>query len=400
MNEKNIHEIVLDLLPSYIDQLTHESTTQFVKDHLNECPSCREVYRNMVSENEIAAANIGQVNFLKTMKRKTKRNVILAIVLTALLIAGVCGLKIYVFGQFVEPQYLNAYVSNTNGNIVVGGQDTKEDEGIGRIRWQKSGKILKATVYATPSGTADFRYTYEQEGIEQIWLNGLVEWDDGTQIKASIARIYNLRAENGQDQKKVEELIRYGSGIEQCETSFEDGKLRVDIQQFDPSAKIDKNGLTYWLSVRVLGLIKNVRSVVWLDQGKEIASYEATDFSDIKEAFDHPSVLQKILEKQNGMSQNMLTIGLDYDTSAAAPLTTFTLYENGKRVYETAWTPASMIGKMSIDLPKGEYEAQMKIKENGTILASDRILIKYDQEHEHIDLIIKYDGKQLEIKEK
>lgn len=400
MNEKNIHEIVLDLLPSYIDQLTHESTTQFVKDHLNECPSCREVYRNMVSENEIAAANIGQVNFLKTMKRKTKRNVILAIVVTALLIAGVCGLKIYVFGQFVEPQYLNAYVSNTNGNIVVGGQDTKEDEGIGRIRWQKSGKILKATVYATPSGTADFRYTYEQEGIEQIWLNGLVEWDDGTQIKASIARIYNLRVENGQDQKKVEELIHYGSGIEQCETSFEDGKLRVDIQQFDPSAKIDKNGLTYWLSVRVLGLIKNVRSVVWLDQGKEIASYEATDFSDIKEAFDHPSVLQKILEKQNGMSQNMLTIGLDYDTSTAAPLTTFTLYENGKRVYETAWTPASMIGQMSIDLPKGEYEAQMKIKENGTILASDRILIKYDQEHEHIDLIIKYDGKQLEIKEK
>lgn len=400
MNEKNIHEIVLDLLPSYIDQLTHESTTQFVKDHLNECPSCREVYRNMVSENEIAVANIGQVNFLKTMKRKTKRNVILAIVVTALLIAGVCGLKIYVFGQFVEPQYLNAYVSNTNGNIVVGGQDTKEDEGIGRIRWQKSGKILKATVYATPSGTADFRYTYEQEGIEQIWLNGLVEWDDGTQIKASIARIYNLRVENGQDQKKVEELIHYGSGIEQCETSFEDGKLRVDIQQFDPSAKIDKNGLTYWLSVRVLGLIKNVRSVVWLDQGKEIASYEATDFSDIKEAFDHPSVLQKILEKQNGMSQNMLTIGLDYDTSTAAPLTTFTLYENGKRVYETAWTPASMIGQMSIDLPKGEYEAQMKIKENGTILASDRILIKYDQEHEHIDLIIKYDGKQLEIKEK
>ena len=44
MNEKLPHEVVHDLLPSYIDGLTHETTSRMIEDHLEHCDTCRQTY--------------------------------------------------------------------------------------------------------------------------------------------------------------------------------------------------------------------------------------------------------------------------------------------------------------------------------------------------------------------
>ena len=47
MSQKIPCEVVRDLLPSYIDELTSEVTNRIVRDHLEGCEECRKVYGSM-----------------------------------------------------------------------------------------------------------------------------------------------------------------------------------------------------------------------------------------------------------------------------------------------------------------------------------------------------------------
>lgn len=47
---KNIHcNIVRDLLPSYVDEITSEESNEIIKQHLKECASCKETYDTLKS---------------------------------------------------------------------------------------------------------------------------------------------------------------------------------------------------------------------------------------------------------------------------------------------------------------------------------------------------------------
>lgn len=50
MSKKLECEIVQDLLPMYVDQLTSDYTTQRVRKHLDECQPCRETYELMKAD--------------------------------------------------------------------------------------------------------------------------------------------------------------------------------------------------------------------------------------------------------------------------------------------------------------------------------------------------------------
>lgn len=43
-------EVIQDLLPSYIDRLTSDSSNQLVERHLNECDACKVLYNDMKQE--------------------------------------------------------------------------------------------------------------------------------------------------------------------------------------------------------------------------------------------------------------------------------------------------------------------------------------------------------------
>lgn len=88
-------EIVRDLLPSYIDRLTSDKTTEAVTAHLNECEACRAAYREMTNS-EPPIVEQPEIDYLKKVNhsRRRIRNIaiaaacgVLALGLIALLIA-------------------------------------------------------------------------------------------------------------------------------------------------------------------------------------------------------------------------------------------------------------------------------------------------------------------------
>ena len=62
-------EIIQDLLPSYIDELTSDVTNREVEAHMEGCEQCRNVFRQMKAPNiEMADNEEKEIDFEKEMR--------------------------------------------------------------------------------------------------------------------------------------------------------------------------------------------------------------------------------------------------------------------------------------------------------------------------------------------
>lgn len=67
-------EIVQDLLPSYVDELTSPVTNEAVRSHLETCPACRESWRRMSEKPVIQTESARELAF-RVRKRVRRRRV-------------------------------------------------------------------------------------------------------------------------------------------------------------------------------------------------------------------------------------------------------------------------------------------------------------------------------------
>ena len=75
MNKINLPcEIVQDLLPNYLDELTSNLSNQAIQEHICECESCRHILKNMQQPNPIIqeVPLNDQIDYLKKERRKRK----------------------------------------------------------------------------------------------------------------------------------------------------------------------------------------------------------------------------------------------------------------------------------------------------------------------------------------
>lgn len=107
---ENKCKIVQDLLPTYIENLTSDETTDFIEKHINTCEKCKNMYQNM--KEDIEKQNIEDtetINEIKKYKRRINfiKIIFSIIIITALLtFVGKIGFRFYVVRK--------AYNRNTN----------------------------------------------------------------------------------------------------------------------------------------------------------------------------------------------------------------------------------------------------------------------------------------------
>lgn len=101
MKSKLSCDIVLDLLPSYVDELTRETTNKEVKEHLEECESCLKSYIAMQTpaKRAVTEEEFKEIDFLKTTKKKQKRKLVLSVAMGI----GICLLLVVVNRCFGNP---------------------------------------------------------------------------------------------------------------------------------------------------------------------------------------------------------------------------------------------------------------------------------------------------------
>lgn len=86
-------EVVKDLLPLYIDGLTSAESNKEIEKHLKSCKECRKYYQEMTGELEkvsgISKEEIDEVEFIKKMKRRNKRRIVVFVSAAAVILIGV-----------------------------------------------------------------------------------------------------------------------------------------------------------------------------------------------------------------------------------------------------------------------------------------------------------------------
>lgn len=113
MSKKLECEIVQDLLPMYVDQLTSDYTTQRVKEHLEECSPCHEIYDLMTEGvEEQVQHNAVEVKKLKWYMKKFK--------VFYLLIGAILAFGIFIGGNFIYGQlFISANSTVDNKSVEV-----------------------------------------------------------------------------------------------------------------------------------------------------------------------------------------------------------------------------------------------------------------------------------------
>ena len=273
--------VVRDLLPSFVEGLTCPETDAAVEAHLAQCPECAARRDAMAAPEESASAEQSrEVDYLKTVKRKSGRRVVMAIACTVLLLAAAFALKIFVIGTPAQ-----------KGELVV--MDAVEEDGILRLSvstplsatayrgWHVDAagsvaNISARSVLVSPlfsSGGAAVEVPLA--GVTEVRLCGLVVWQNGVAIKNGTARLYETKTPYAGDISALNRVaaalnIQSGCGpyLNSLQTSHEPYGWTLEfsnVYKEQDAARLD-DAMEQDLAPLMLALVGNLGEVSWTYQ--------------------------------------------------------------------------------------------------------------------------------------
>lgn len=90
-------KIVRDLLPNYIEELTDEVTNEFINEHIEKCPECAQVLKDMNGEIKLEEINQDrEIKYLKKIRTRVKQTIAIVSLIVIIVAACVVG---YVYNK-------------------------------------------------------------------------------------------------------------------------------------------------------------------------------------------------------------------------------------------------------------------------------------------------------------
>ena len=177
--------VVEDLLPSYAEGLTSSETNGAVERHLAGCKGCSAKLAAMRApepeqEREETAK---EVDYLKKVKRRGWKRVMLAVLLTVLVLLGALAAKVFVIGSPASVDTMAVRTWTAGGQLWVDvtsnvsanaywGWDTEVENGTARITARE---VVVSPIHPTAWG----RIGVPLEGVEEVYLCGRLIWQEG-----------------------------------------------------------------------------------------------------------------------------------------------------------------------------------------------------------------------------
>ena len=288
---KNIPEllcaIVEDLLPAYVEGLTSEETTAAVEAHLASCPACAAKRAAMGTEEgpspEEAEETAREVDYLKAVRRRSRRRVAAAILCTVLVLLLGFAAKIFVIGEPLDPD--GVVVSSQESDDVLQVQISSYASGNAFHSWTAENQdgvvvITARSVLASPlfrDGTGTVEVPLE--GVTEIWLGeageGRMIWQDDTEISADAWALYQAQTPDVGDNSAVGRVLAavdtwYGPPIVDytisLQTSSEPYGLTIhfdSVTAYVSGAGRSLDKRMYAIAPSLLALIGNLGEVRW-----------------------------------------------------------------------------------------------------------------------------------------
>ena len=313
-------EVIRDLLPSYIDELTSEVTNEVIRDHLAGCEDCRAKYDSMHAAEDIPQPE-GQekeeIDFLKKNKKRNRRIVLGSIAGAVVLIAAVLCVRVFLIGNGddrqwdaanlqVEGKSLSFEAVPTGSGSAVAGLTFAEEAGVVSV---KARSVLASPIYP---GSRHGEYTAQEE-ICEIRIGDRIVWSEGATVSPQAAALFETRHEFVGDMPANQETANamsmgayLGAYLNELETAQEPYGWKIIMpQEFAASELAQKEQDMDAFGRVLIGLIGNLDHVSF-EYGTEngritrlITAADATTFlgEDIKNCGNNVRTLDTLLTK-------------------------------------------------------------------------------------------------------
>ena len=203
MNDRIPCDMIQDLLPLYVDGLTHETTTQEIERQLQQCSRCRESHEQMkgslgARKEELRQETDREIRYLRKLKRKNIRNIAAGIGVAVLVMALILGAKIFFIGS-PSDSWTATYLEVRDGQIYVGGAffDSASVYAGHKLVRQPDGTqklVVCACLASDWNRKGVFNLILDLSGIEsQADIGGATVMRDGSVVSAAANRLYAAR---------------------------------------------------------------------------------------------------------------------------------------------------------------------------------------------------------------
>ena len=274
--------VVRDLLPIYVEGLTEPETNAAVEAHLKTCPACTARLAAMrAPEPPPEAETAKEVDYLKKVKRRSWKRVVLAVLVTVLVLMGALAAKLFLLGSAAGPESMVFYVEQSDESLSLRissvasanaywGWNTKSQDGVVEISAREG---LVSPLHSTASAKLDIPL----EGVQEVYLCGRLIWQEGTitagQALKQFETLYEARTPYVGNPSALNEvaqalnLSRLGSYTFRLQTGTEPYGWTVDFTQEIEGLT---NELMPYLAPQMLAVVGNLGTVSWTcpdDQG-------------------------------------------------------------------------------------------------------------------------------------
>ena len=270
--------IVEDLLPSYVDGLTGQESSAAVREHLTRCASCREKYESMYAAEQtetVSAAEKKQVDYLKTVRRRTRWRVAAAAIAAVLVLSAVLFVRSSVIGTPADFEDVYYSVSEGVDTLTVRYQTPWGSRAQLRgLKVQEKDGAVYLTLRRVQRGGAVLHdegqtWTQDKDGMQAVYLCGTLIWKDGLEIDETAYRLAELATPYVGDATAVHVLI------EQLDPGFGGWTLALQTTQEPYGCTVRFDGpMDDWSTVvidaamqgvaeQLLALVENLGYVSW-----------------------------------------------------------------------------------------------------------------------------------------
>ena len=313
-------EVVRDLLPSYVDGLTSEMTSQLIDGHMEGCAPCRAALDAMrAPEAEPAEEKEKEIDYLKRNRRHNRAVVLWGLAGVLLAVAAMGLLRLFAIGEplrgdAVAVMGLEMNEDRTSCTLRMLSLDSAKT--IVRVRPEEEDGVVYLepwAVLASPLHRGDYEYVASAEPIRRICIGERILWDDGARISVLASNIFATRhayvgemPANNRTAAALGAPDILGPYVGELRTSERPYVWTLTLSDDVPGDdRARREGAMDSIARVLLAMIENLDEVrfTYAVEGvpaeKTVTAAEASEFfgQDIKDCYESPRLLDKLIEK-------------------------------------------------------------------------------------------------------
>ena len=318
-------EVIRDLFPSYIDDLTSDVTNILLEEHVKECEKCREILGRMqeTTEGIIRFEEKKEIDFLRKTKKINQKKIWGSILGTFVFIITVYFLATYVIGYGTAHDNIKCEVVSAEGRKLVVSAECRNPEYViskAAFRWipnEDEVEVTFKTVKKSPlyEEKREFSYMAPAE-FKEVCVGGRLQpiiWFEGTKISMEAGELFDVRNPyigqafaNSLIADALEMTERFGVFANELQTSEEPYGWTIILQEEVPvGRREEKEQEMRFCGYLMLAAVENVGLVTFEygSEGKEysvkVTTEEASEYigRNIKDCYQDAWLLQELLEK-------------------------------------------------------------------------------------------------------